>query len=72
MLGYGQNDEIMSIFSIKKKNREFAKWWERWAARLHRNRVSAGQNQPEKERSRKQVRPQALEIPRRLPFDHNF
>ncbi|MGB9236548.1 MAG: hypothetical protein WCC04_19235 [Terriglobales bacterium] len=62
----------MSIFTIKKKNREFAKWWDRWASRLHRNRVSASQSQSEKERARKTTRPQALEILSRLPFDHNL
>ena len=59
----------MSIFKIKKTNKEFAKWWDCWAARLQRNRVFTGSREvPVKKDQEVTGLPYVVEILRRFPY----
>jgi hypothetical protein len=57
----------MSLTTIKKKNREFAKWWDRWILSVQRRRMAP--NTARADRAQDQNSPElphAIKILRRL------
>lgn len=63
----------MSIFTIKRSNEEFAKWWDRWASRLQGNRVVNGSREAGAKKDQKvHDLPYALEILRRFPHKNDL
>jgi len=61
----------MSIFTLKRSNQEFAKWWDRWALRLQRSRVSNDQHEAEKNQKVNDP-PYALQILKRFPYKYDL
>ncbi len=57
----------MSMLSITRKNKEFAKWWGRWASRLKRNHSMKGGAVAAQNDQKVADLPYALEILRRFP-----
>jgi len=63
----------MSLVTIKRKNKEFAKWWNRWISQTRSNEVSTNRSETTKTSNPKASElPHALEILRRYPYKNDF